>query len=577
MAVAIPRRSERALPSNQRIVVRERERAPEDSVARELGHTGSALSEFGERMRDAEIASDITEAEIRTRHDMDKALRELQADGTLSHEDITRRYSELSKDILARNTEKIRSPAHKRVWGERAQMILADGESSASRIAMERRVGTAKAKAITLAGEYETMAADPGTLPEVLNESEVRLRELIQRYQRTGVYSPDEAALQMVKLDGVAMAAKSVRHEAQVEKLLDDGQYALAEEYFKVNYGEISPNKRQAIEDTIDSLSREGEAVRMADRFWQESGGDYGPALAEARKIDDPRQRKAVEAQLATLKAQDYAAKTEAYEAAADEGWSLIEEGRPTSKFPADLWARIEPKTQLAMRDYQQAKWKAAETDRETDLQAYADLGEIRATQGPRAARDYLYANAMKFSESDFKSRLNAINSDLSSGSEGESIRSISNAIDFAIGKNGVKGDEAKGEIWKALDQWDRQIRASGKEPTEQELNEEAERLAVRVKLRKPGTAFLWIGNDTTKALGQFGEIGTVPAERSQAVLRGLDIEAGDKPAEVEISTVEAAYSQAMAYLRLQGVSSPSDALLTRVIREKPWEGDYDQ
>jgi len=374
MAVPIPRSSERALPTNQTQVVREQRRAPETSVSDAMTSAGSALEEFGNRMRDAEIAADITEAEINTRSEMDKTLRDLQADGTLSHDQITKRYGELSRDVLERNTGKIRSPAHKRVWQERAKMILADGENSASRIAMDRRVGTAKAKAITMMDGYETMAADPSTLPEVLEANEASLRELVQRYQRTGVYSPEEAARQMVSIDGVAMGAKSVRVEAEITRLMNEGQYALAEEYMKVNYGDILPARRQSLENAVESKSRIGRAVQTADGYWAEAGGDYGAAMEKARGIENVDDRLQVEERLNSLRVQDDQARRAVEEEAESEGWSMLANGGTVASIPLEIWGAMSGEEQAQMRNWERVRNNAEADGRLKQLEAQSKL-----------------------------------------------------------------------------------------------------------------------------------------------------------------------------------------------------------
>lgn len=417
-----------------------------------------------------------------------------------------------------------------------------------------------------IVANMETSLSDPARRKESLASANSTLRE---KFMDEG-YSGDR--LQQVTEDAMSEFAVS-----NIEALIEAGETEDAAAYLKASRDYLSGSAGKAartmVDEAVNVRKTLGYADKVFERFDPAEFGRNAPKAqmdAYARELvgDDPEDLKALRAEIAYRTGQYEDQADDAYAQDFDEAYevAMSQPGR-LNGLPA--FRRLDAKDRDAL--LQEVKRRSDGETRVTDLVAYTELGDIRRDEGPRAAMKYLRENASRFSTSDYKTKLNAINSDLSSGSEGESIRSVSNAIDFAIGRNGVTDKKAKGEIWKALDQWDRQMRASGKEPTEQELNEEAERLAVRVKLRKPGTAFLWIGNDTTKAMGQFGEIGNVPADRSQAVLRGLDIEAGDKPTEVQVSTVEAAYSQAMAYLRLQGVSSPSDDLLTRVIREKPW------
>ena len=148
-------------------------------------------------------------------------------------------------------------------------------------------------------------------------------------------------------------------------------------------------------------------------------------------------------------------------------------------------------------------------------------------------------------------------------------MRSVTAAAADALRISGItKPDtEEKAEILRVYDGWAMDFqRREGREPTDEERDERMGQLAAKIRIRKPG-----VFNDKTARVFEFGEAGSIPENRVQAVLAGFDF-APDERTDVDAATLETAYNRAMAWSKMNGNWSPSNETLTRIIRERPWE-----
>lgn len=129
-------------------------------------------------------------------------------------------------------------------------------------------------------------------------------------------------------------------HNIVIEQYLNQDNFEAAKTYFELNRDDYMAADAAAMQTALDTQGRELRVIGTADQLWTRAGGDYGAAIASARKISDPEERTKVEARLATMKAQDDAAKSAKDEADLETGMSYVVQG---ASIPASWYAQASP------------------------------------------------------------------------------------------------------------------------------------------------------------------------------------------------------------------------------------------
>lgn len=311
-----------------------------DPVGRSLEQAGDAAFEIGRRMADSKIATEAAEASIRLRSRLDEEYRLIENDTVGDPAGLESRFRLRASEIVNEEAAQMRSPALKKAFGTKAAESVENFSISMRDVTRRRQVEGAKADTLKVASAYETLASDPSKPRELLEESRDDYIALVDRQYRLGIYSKDDAERLRLAADTAFRKGVSQRHLSTVNTLLERGRVGEAEEYFKVNYGEIDSEARERAESVLEAKSLEATAITKADQFWADANGDYGTAIAEAYKIQNPDERLAVESRLAQLKNQGDAAKAAADQALLEEGMGYIVNGR---SLPFDLLQRASP------------------------------------------------------------------------------------------------------------------------------------------------------------------------------------------------------------------------------------------
>lgn len=125
-------------------------------------------------------------------------------------------------------------------------------------------------------------------------------------------------------------------HSLVIENYSKNQQnYEAARTYFEINRGDFMANDAAKMEAALNTQGLELRAIGTADKFWADTGGDYGAAIVEARKISNVEERTKVENRLAVMKNQDDAAKAAKDAEDLEEGMSYVVQG---ASIPA-AWA----------------------------------------------------------------------------------------------------------------------------------------------------------------------------------------------------------------------------------------------
>jgi hypothetical protein len=320
--------------------VREARASGADPVGGALQQVGNAGFEIATRMADAKIAADAAEASIRLRSRLDEESRAIENDMEGDPAGFEARFRERAAAIANEEAGKMSSPAMKRAFALKAQEQTETYSINMRDVTRRRQVEGVKAQTLKVGADYELLAQDPSKPRELLEQSRDDYLALIDRQQKAGIYTPDVAEAARIAANEVYRAGVTTRHLTNVDTMLDAGRYGEAEEYFKANYGEMDPAQREKAEQVLQTKTREGVAIQTADKLWTESGNDYGAAIAEAYKIENPDERLAVETRLAQLKNQGDAAREATDKALLEEGMGYITKGQG---LPADLLRRASP------------------------------------------------------------------------------------------------------------------------------------------------------------------------------------------------------------------------------------------
>jgi hypothetical protein len=316
----------------------------------------SALGEVARRIEKADIDRKVTEADRKTREDIDREYRKLETDGTIDAATIETRFKEASDAVISKNAEIVPQGA-KAMWTERAKTqwqsngVLKARDLTRKRQLTDMRAGIIKESA-ALQAAIGDMAIEEKTFVESVNAQ----RNLIGRQAQSGVLEKDDAALQLAQLDKWIVDDKTARVTANVDALVRDGRVAEAEAQFKANYKELDPAKRQAIEKGLQDAKFDARVVTMTDDLWAKAEGDYGRFVKETGKIEDARLRTQVEERGNRLRLMADQAENEHQDGLEEAMWAHVEGGGKIGNAPPSLRAEIDPDRLGSIRAFENAR-----------------------------------------------------------------------------------------------------------------------------------------------------------------------------------------------------------------------------
>jgi hypothetical protein len=177
-----------------------------------------------------------------------------------------------------------------------------------------------------LIGESSDPAAMFDRLSKVREAYTAKLREA----GYTGDALEQEVRKEMSKTHVIVMT-----HYSENQK-----NYEAAQTYFELNREDFTALDAAKMQTALDTQGMELRVIGTADQLMNKTKRDYGAAIIEARKISDPEERTKVEARLATMKAQDDAAKSAKDADDLETGMSYVVQG---ASIPASWYAEASP------------------------------------------------------------------------------------------------------------------------------------------------------------------------------------------------------------------------------------------
>ena len=362
--------------ANTRTAVQEYRRDASAAAAYygEVSRAGSALEELGARLRTAEIESELASAQLQAADRLDKVYRELEQDSEIDPDEVETRYREQAEAILAEEGGRISAPAFQRAWRAQAEAISVEGTIQARTLGHKKRTDRVRANVLDVGAKYKTQAEDLSVSPEMMERSAQTYMQLIERQRRSGVFSEEQATAFKIEAEETLRAGKSLRHMANIDALADQGRWGEAEEYMLQNYGEIDSASREQVKDVIRARTLEAEVIQGADNIWNASGRDYDEAIAKMAEIEDPARRKAMEARIAQLDAQDKNAEAARQQDAHDEGLTVLINGGSYASISPSLLSEMGAQNAYRLQEIDRRRQEEAAKSAEMNAATKAQL-----------------------------------------------------------------------------------------------------------------------------------------------------------------------------------------------------------
>ncbi len=324
--------------------------------ARALAQAGGALQEFGDRLYKADVDKKVTEADRKTREDLDREYRTLEESGDVPPDQFEARYKDASDKVIARYGETVPQGA-RGLWTERAKsQWQSDGILKTRTLTRTRQLEGVRAGIIeesaALKAKVGDLAIEEGTFKQNIQSQ----RNLIGRQVENGVLQKDDAARLTAELDQWVVDDKTARTSQNVDALVRDGRVAEADALFKANYKELDPAKRAVIEKGLEDAKFDNRVVTTADEIKAKVGNDYGAFVKETAKIKDAALRTKVEERGDRMRLMDDRAEQERQDGLQDQMWAHVEGGGTIMNAPPGLRAAIDPEKLASIRAFEYAR-----------------------------------------------------------------------------------------------------------------------------------------------------------------------------------------------------------------------------
>jgi hypothetical protein len=195
--------------------------------ARALQQAGRQLQEFSDRLYKADIDKKVTEADRKTREDIDREYRKIETDGTADPATIETRYREATDAVIAKNAE-IVPQGGRNLWTQRAKDWQSDGVIRARNLTRERQLEGARAGMVAETVAIDKMAGDLAIQEPTFQSAVQAQRNFIDRQTQGGLIGKDIAAKLHADLDGAMRKDALSRKQSRIDGLVRSGNAAEA-------------------------------------------------------------------------------------------------------------------------------------------------------------------------------------------------------------------------------------------------------------------------------------------------------------------------------------------------------------
>lgn len=276
-----------------------------------------------------------------------------------------------------------------------------------------------------------------------IRQSMVGIEEEVLRHaSRKGM--PAEWVKQKVQ------SAHSKVHTGVVAAYITNDQDQLAKAYFESNKDDFTATDRDAVLKDLEQATLRGEGQRRSDSIFDKHQDSMTKAMAEARKIKDPKLRDETERRLEARFTQKNRAEEQDVERMMVDGLNQIDSTGTVAFEKIPGWQKMKSSQRTALMNY--AKTKAKGENVSTDWKEYHDLWLMASNPVTRSQflRTSIYEKRDKLANQEFKELIKK-QADLRSG-KGDAEESLDQIFTrsqivsknlSAIGlKSGTRDDE---------------------------------------------------------------------------------------------------------------------------------------
>lgn len=341
-----------------------------DANAQQLLKTGANIATF-EKIKADQIAvtdatSQLSEASLDILHNDKDGILNLQGKNAMGAPNIA---SDKFRKISGNIATNLHTPDQRGMFARVTQNMAKEMDRT-----VQAHVGTQIRKyddetTQSLIKNTQDAAAlaygDNTTIGTNLKRQEVALDQWGQRH-----------GMPQSLIDEKKNEAFSLTHEKVIKAMLDNGQDVMAGKYYTANKDDI---KDADVLDRLRPIMKEGtlrgESQRNADKFWEDSGGDFGKAMDKARGIDNADERQRTEQELRMRQEDQQRSLRAGQENAFQDGWRKVVQAGVQD--PAAVNNLITPSEKIAMGPEHFKALIKANQDEPTDAEAWAKWQNI--------------------------------------------------------------------------------------------------------------------------------------------------------------------------------------------------------
>lgn len=202
-----------------------------------------------------------------------------------------------------------------------------------------------------------------------------RIETSIQRQQAALYAYGQRTGAPMEEIQNMLVTATSKTQAGAIRAMLAKGDDMSAEKYFNTVKDQLAGPDLVEVEKDVEEGTLRGKSQRFSAQAYR---GDLGSALAEARKIEDPRLQDATVDRIKQLHAQNEMIKRDRVEKMHMGATDIIDKTGSIDQIPPDVWTKFSLSERSALKSYAENRSKG--TQPSTNWKDYYELKTMAST-----------------------------------------------------------------------------------------------------------------------------------------------------------------------------------------------------
>lgn len=270
-------------------------------------------------------------------------------------------------------------------------------------------------------------------------------------------------------------------HGGIISSMVDGDRTDLARAYYEANAETMTLGVRERAMKLIEAGDFEAKTQNAAGELWEKTGGDAKEALRLAREKYAGKEEDAIVTRLKTLDAEETTLRERSQRDAGDKAWALYADGK---RIPASVWAEMDGRDKLALRNAQRAEANAARAasdaaGKEARDEAFFTLYEDDDTLVRARPEEITALRRQGFTETQVKSLLRKKEK---LADEAEQVSVSKHALNNAFLRHGIENTSKKDKALRGMiaSRVDEEIYAEQQERGRALTREEKDRIINR-------------------------------------------------------------------------------------------------